>query len=259
MTQANQHVSSALFNAFKTHQPIEFISKSYSLNESEAYHTQDDLIKQLQSYEGSKVAGYKVSMTSAATQAIANTNEPAYGTILSSKVVKGGDTISLSKLFSPLLEPEIMFKLTADLPKDSDNLTILSNVKVAAGIEIPDARYIDWFPNFTLTDLISDDTATGLIVVGKFVDPLDYDAFANIPLSLVKDGKEIATGLSNEVLGNPIESVKWLNNKLQSQDKQLKKDQIISSGTFISPLTLEEGNYTASYGEVGSVDITVTN
>ena len=33
MTQANQHVSSALFNAFKTHQPIEFISKSYSLNE----------------------------------------------------------------------------------------------------------------------------------------------------------------------------------------------------------------------------------
>ena len=96
-------------------------------------------------------------------------------------------------------------------------------------------------------------------VVGKFVDPLDYDAFANIPLSLVKDGKEIATGLSNEVLGNPIESVKWLNNKLQSQDKQLKKDQIISSETFISPLTLEEGNYTASYGEVGSVDITVTN
>lgn len=94
---------------------------------------------------------------------------------------------------------------------------------VAAGIEIPDARYIDWFPNFTLADLISDDTATGLIVVGKFVDPLDYDAFANIPLSLVKDGKEIATGLSNEVLGNPIESVKWLNNKLQSQDKQLKK------------------------------------
>lgn len=88
-----------------------------------------------------------------------------------------------------------MFKLTADLPKDSDNLTILSNVKVVAGIEIPDARYIDWFPNFTLADLISDDTATGLIVVGKFVDPLDYDAFANIPLSLVKDGKEIATGL----------------------------------------------------------------
>ena len=83
-----------------------------------------------------------------------------------------------------------MFKLTADLPKDADNLTILSNVKVAAGIEIPDARYIDWFPNFTLADLISDDTATGLIVVGKFVDPLNYDAFANIPLSLVKMAKK---------------------------------------------------------------------
>lgn len=43
-------------------------------------------------------------MTSAATQAIANTNEPAYGTILSTQVVEGGNSISLSTLFDPLLE-----------------------------------------------------------------------------------------------------------------------------------------------------------
>ena len=54
-------------------------------------------------------------MTSAATQAIANTNEPAYGTILSTQVVEGGNSISLSTLFDPLLEPELIFELTADL------------------------------------------------------------------------------------------------------------------------------------------------
>ena len=48
-------------------------------------------------------------MTSATTQAIANTNEPAYGTILSDKIVNNSDSVSLSSLFSPLLEPEIMF------------------------------------------------------------------------------------------------------------------------------------------------------
>lgn len=259
MTQPNKDVSNALLNAFKTKQPIEFVSKAHNITEEEAYQTQHFLIEQLQEREQATIAGYKVSMTSAATQAIANTDEPAYGTILSSKVVEGGNTISLSQLFSPLLEPEIMFELTEDLPENADNLTILSNVKIAAGIEVPDARYKDWFPNFTLADLISDDTATGLIVVGDRVDPLDYNAFANIPLTLTKNGKEIATGLSNEVLGNPVEAVKWLNQKLHSHGKSLKKGQIISSGTFISPLTLEKGVYKAEYGEVGSVEVTVTD
>lgn len=42
-------------------------------------------------------------MTSAATQAIANTNEPAYGTILSHQVVENGHGVSLTTLFAPLL------------------------------------------------------------------------------------------------------------------------------------------------------------
>ena len=75
-------------------------------------------------------------MTSAATQAIANTNEPAYGTILSTQVVEGGNSISLSTLFDPLLEPELIFELTADLPENADVQTILESVKVAPGIEI---------------------------------------------------------------------------------------------------------------------------
>ena len=36
-------------------------------------------------------------MTSAATQAIANTNEPAYGTILSHQVVENGHGVSLQR------------------------------------------------------------------------------------------------------------------------------------------------------------------
>ena len=66
-------------------------------------------------------------------------------------------------------------------------------------------------PNFTLGDLISDNTATGLIVVGERITPLDYEAFADINLKLFKDDNQIETGHSSEVLGNPIESVKWLN------------------------------------------------
>ena len=132
-----------------------------------------------------------------------------YGTILSDKIVNNSDSVSLSSLFSPLLEPEIMF-IAKDLPYDADLQTIILNTEIAAGIEIPDARYKDWFPNFTLGDLICDDTATGLIVVGNKVDPLDIDAFAHVQLNLYKDEELIATGDSSEVLGNPLNAVLWL-------------------------------------------------
>ena len=44
--------------------------------------------------------------------------------------------------------------------------------------------------------------------------------------------------------------------KLHSHGKSLKRGQFISSGTFISPLNLEEGTYT-DYDRVGSVTVKV--
>ncbi|HLR20086.1 MAG TPA: 2-keto-4-pentenoate hydratase [Staphylococcus sp.] len=256
MKQANRTVANALFEAFKHHEPIDFVSKTHQISEQEAYQTQELLINKIQEVDKSTVAGYKVSMTSKTTQSIAQTDEPAYGTLLSSKVVEGNGSISLSSLFSPLIEPEIMFILTKDLPANPTNEDILASVKIAPGIEIPDARYKNWFPNFTLADLLSDNTATGLIVVGDAIEPLSYEDFANIQMKLYYNDALTHEGDSTEVLGNPVESVKWLAQKLATHDKQLRKGQIISSGTFINPIPVELGTYKAEYSNVGQVDIT---
>ena len=71
--------------------------------------------------------------------------------------------VCLYNVICTIIEPEIIFELTADLPEDADTQTILESVKIAPGIEIPDARYKDWFPNFTLGDLISDNTLLDLL------------------------------------------------------------------------------------------------
>lgn len=256
MTQYKKEIVNTLFKAQQNHEPVAFISEKYEVEEPVAYQIQDELIDAFKDANQSEVAGYKVSMTSAETQAYANTNEPAYGTILSDKVVHSGDTVSLSKLFAPLIEPELVFVLTEDIPADADDAQILKSVKVAPGIEIPDARYIDWFPNFTLGDLISDNTASGLVALGEAKDAVSYEDFANITLSLTKDGEEIATGVSSDVLGNPIESLKWLIQKLDQQGKQLYKGQIVSSGTFVPPVPATEGTYKAAYSYPGTITVT---
>ena len=42
MSQANKEVSNALFQAYISKEPIEFVTKTYNLTEPEAYKTQDD-------------------------------------------------------------------------------------------------------------------------------------------------------------------------------------------------------------------------
>lgn len=248
-----------LMHAYETKTPIEFIRNQYTLDEKTAYTIQNELINRIIEKEKVEIAGYKISMTSKETQAIANTHEPAYGTLLSTHIVKGSEKVPLSNLFHPFAEPEIMFILTDDLSEDASEEEILRKTKIAAGLEIPDARYIDWFPNFSLVDLLSDDTATGLVVVSEEqMDPPSLDALSKVKMELFHNEEKLSDGVSSAVLGNPVFAVKWLVDKLRSHHKQLKKGMIISSGTFISPLPIEEGTYKVSYTGIGNVEVTFT-
>lgn len=255
MTNVVNEVVSKILNAYQTQQPIEFIRKSYTLDEETSYVIQDELIKRKCELEDAEIAGYKISMTSAETQAIAGTHEPAYGTLLTNNIVKSAEPVSLSSLFTPLIEPEIMFVLTEDLSPQANEEEIISKSKIAAGIEIPDARYIDWFPNFSLADLLCDNTATGLVVLSNPIAPLSIQNLANVKMELFHNDEKISEGFSSEVLGNPVSAVAWLSRKLAEKNKSLKKGMIISSGTFISPLRAEKGTYKVRYSDVGEVEV----
>lgn len=255
MTNVVNEVVSKILNAYQTQQPIEFIRKTYTLDEETSYAVQDELIKRKCELEDAEIAGYKISMTSAETQAIAGTHEPAYGTLLTNNIVKSRESVSLSSLFTPLIEPEIMFVLTEDLSQGANEEEIISKSKIAAGIEIPDARYIDWFPNFSLADLLCDNTATGLVVLSNPIAPLSIQNLANVKMELFHKEEKISEGSSSAVLGNPVSAVAWLSRKLAGKNRKLKKGMVISSGTFISPLPAEKGTYRVSYSDVGEVEV----
>lgn len=256
MTNRVHEVASKILEAYKSGMPIEFIRHQFILDEETSYAIQDELVKQLAAGKQTEIAGYKISMTSAQTQAIANTHEPAYGTLLTSNLLKSGETVSFSNLFAPLIEPEIMFILTEDLTPGADEQEILAKSKIAAGIEVPDSRYKDWFPNFSLADLICDNTAVGLVVVSEPFAPPAFGELAKEQMELFHNGVKINEGVASAVLDNPASSVAWLSRKLAAKGKALQKGMVISSGTFISPISAEEGTYTVNYSTMGQVEIT---
>ncbi|UXU57204.1 fumarylacetoacetate hydrolase family protein [Staphylococcus agnetis] len=256
MTNQTKSLAKQLHQAYLNHQPIPFLNPDAAVDETLGYAVQQELTQRIQSATGSTVAGYKVSMTSKATQAYANTHEPAYGTLLSHVVKASNTTLNLPDLFSPLIEPELVFEFTEDVSNHPTVEEVLSKSKIAPAIEVPDARYIDWFPHFTLGDLLADNTATGLVVVGETVDTPDYDTLGDISMTLQHNKTALAEGHSSAVLGHPVKAIQWLAEKLAAHGKSLKAGDIVSSGTFITPLQAEVGTYHVEYTHIGSVNVT---
>src|SRR5699024_11637745 len=80
-------------------------------------------------------------------------------------------------------------------------------------------------------------------------------AFENIKLRLFYNDELIEEGTSKNVLGNPLNSIVWLNEKLHSQGEKLEKGLFISSGTLTSPITLAKGTYKLEFDKLGTMEI----
>ena len=88
---------------------------------------------------------------------------------------------------------------------------------------------------------------------------LNYEDLKNIDGTIFFNGKSVKTGNSDDVLNHPTHAMKWLVEALDTRGDKLTKGMFVSSGTFISPIQLEKGEYKAEYETIGTVELTVTD
>lgn len=226
-----------------------------SLEKSLAYSVQHAVTANKTNSGKEELKGYKISLTSKETQDLFQSETPLYGALTTSALSDG--IIDLDSMSSPLIEIELIFIAKEDLSVADDVQSLLDKTQVAPGIEVPDSRFDDWFPKISLGQVIADSAVAGKIIAGTPMDNISYDQLEKLPGKLTLNGKEIAANDSSEVLNHPVNAIKWLVNELAGHGLTVKKGMSISSGTFILPKTLERGLYEASYGELGSVALTV--
>src|SRR3954453_23952918 len=151
-----------LDEAARSHRSIEPFGSSLG---AAPYELQSAVVARRARRLGSEPIGYKVALTSPATQAALRTHEPAIGRLLAADVLPTGSTVALDSMFSPVLEAELVFRVREDLPMHASTEQIAQRCEVAAGLECPDSRYRDWFggeyPVLALADVIADNCLTG--------------------------------------------------------------------------------------------------
>jgi len=207
---------------------------------------------------GGAPSGYKVSLVAPEHRAAFNATEPTFGRLAATQLVEAPAEIRLASMFRPLVEPELVFLVDADLPKNASADQIRAHSRVTAGLEIPDSRLAGWYPvpDQTVSDLVADASFAGKVVYSpESVAASDVDLPA-VTCRMVKDGVLIGEGVGANVMDDPVNAVTWLSEALAREGLTLNAGAVVSAGTFFYPPVAEAGTYTASYDGVGEVSVT---
>lgn len=221
-----------------------------------AYAVQDAVMAK----KGQPAAGYKVSLTSEETQRMFDSTCPLYGAQIAERIVAAPCTVELAHLNEPLVEVELCFAAKEDLSADDTPEQLLAKCTVAGDMEIPDARFAQWFPSLSKYLVMSDCAVGGYIVYGTPVDgsELTVEGMAGYHAKCFHDGELVKEGDSSEILGNPVMSLKWLVEKLAAQGKAFTAGMRASVGTVFVPPHLCAGTWRVEWdGPFGSFEVTV--
>jgi len=241
-----------LLDAARTGRPINPLAETFpGLTIADAYRIQR-LWLEARCAAGARAVGYKVGLTSQATQALFGAVEPMYGRILAQGVLASGSRLRAAAFPRPRLEVELAFILGADIRGRgvTREQVLAATEQIMPAFEIVAQRTA---ASRVLGDAIADNGAHGAVVLGDHGMAGGAADLAAITGTLFRNRERIDSGAASAVLGHPAEAVVWLANALNESGEHLERGQIILTGTLTRAVDILPGNsYRAEYSLPGA-------
>ena len=192
--------------------------------------------------DGATVIGRKIGITSRGMMKQLNCDTPDYGYLLDSMIVCEGSSCKRKGLNIPIIEGEIAFIMGEDLkgPGITTADILNSTAWIVPCFEVCDARYDSW--NVTVKDTISDNAGASRFVLGGKPKRVSEVNLRCIGMVIEKNGVLVSSAAGAEVMGNPLNSMMWLANKLSEYSDGLHKGDIVLSGSFMAALPCDVGD-----------------
>src|SRR3954462_5425880 len=161
----------------------------------------------------------------------------------------GAATLSVARMYSPKIEPEIVFRLKRPLTDgDTDPAAVLAAVEwIALGFEIIDCVYPEW--KFQPADFVAAYGLHAALVVGEPA-PVEPSAIAalvdklpSFKVKLLKNGEVVEEGSGKNSLRSPALCLAELAAAISRRPdaEPLAAGELISSGTLTNSVLIAPG------------------
>jgi 2-keto-4-pentenoate hydratase len=209
---------------------------------------------------GARVRGHKVGLSSPVMQQMMGVDEPDYGHLLDSMVLRGGEVpIPAGAYCYPRIEVEIGYILGSALPgADCTEEDVLAATEyIVPSLELIDSRVTNW--QIKLPDTIADNASSAGVILGEARrTPAELGSrgvdIANIDAVLYSGDQEVARGNTSAVLGNPTWCVAWLARTVAGFGVKLEAGHLIIPGSCTRAIDAKPGSaFRAEFAGLGTV------
>ncbi|MGE0257273.1 MAG: 2-keto-4-pentenoate hydratase [Alphaproteobacteria bacterium] len=228
----------AISRLFRERRPIDILPPELmpaSLNE--AYRVRAEFEEIEQRRGRGAVAGYKIGLTTPIMQQLCGVDEPCYGAIFASEVHHRRAEVPTSNYCRLGIETEIAVRLGEDLPRGLPNGGDVERVGRAvescmAAIELLEDLRHD-YKRLTAAAMVAGNVWNAGVVLGEPVANWRRVDLARATARLTINGREVGQGRGGDVMGNPLNALVWLANKLAAAGTPLKAGMVVMTGSMV--------------------------
>jgi 2-keto-4-pentenoate hydratase len=208
---------------------------------------------------GDRMVGYKLGNIAKVMQDAFGLDQPDYGFLLASTFAYEGTTLVRERFIEPFVELEPAFVLRKHLRGPNTTVAdVIDAIEYAVpAIEVIDSRVQDWA--ISLPDTLADNGSTGAVILGGTPRRITQLTLRDTRGTLHFNGREVITGNTGNILGNPLSAVAWLCNRLAAYDVEFAPGQVILPGSCLQAVPMKEaGRWSGTFEGWGTVEFDVS-
>jgi 2-keto-4-pentenoate hydratase len=180
-----------------------------------------------------EVAGYKIGLTTPIMQKLCGVDEPCYGAIFASEVHHRRAELPLRDYCRLGIETEIAIRLGEDLPKGGGRDRVAAAVESCmAAIEVLEDLRHD-YKRLSAAAMVAGNVWNAGAVIGPPVTDWHRLDLAAAGARLTINDGEIGRGKGGDVMGNPLNALAWLADKLAGAGTPLRRGMIVLTGSMV--------------------------
>jgi len=191
---------------------------------------------------GERTVGYKVGCTSPAIRTQFGLTEPVCGRLMAPHIYHDGDRLDINEYISCALEPELVLHIGTDLDGSNLESSHLQSAiaAISPGIEVHNYRF--WYGRPTHQELIASNAIHAALVVGAKHEYRPELDLTKERTALLINNVEVATGFGAEIMGGPIESLRWLLTHLRKSKTALRMGDLVIPGSATKLVPVAAGD-----------------
>jgi 2-keto-4-pentenoate hydratase len=208
---------------------------------------------------GDRIVGYKLGNIAKVMQNAFGLDQPDYGFLLASTFAYEGATLPRERYIEPFVELEPAFVLRRGLR--GPNITVADVITAIdyalPAIEIIDSRVENWA--IDLPDTLADNGSTGAVLLGGTPRRITDLSLRDMRGTLHFNGREVITGNTRNILGNPLAAVAWLCNRLADYGVEFEPGQVILPGSCLQAVPMNQaGHWAGEFEGFGAIEFDVS-